>query len=371
MMVTQQKSYVNLDQRNKGDMLNACSRSSVNRKFPSLNKRSTIGRSVLLVLLCFTSSLFAQSASYRIVQTYALGGDGRWDYIVPEPAQHRLFIGRTDRVMVVDLNSGQLLGQVTGINGAHGTAIVESSGHGFATSGRDATVVMFDLKTYESLIRIPAAEDADAIIYDPVSNRVFTFNGDAHSSTVIDPAGKLITNIPLGGKPEYGVSAGDGQVFANLTDVSEIVAIDAIAATVTRRWSTAPCMQPVSMAIDTVHHRLFSGCRSGVLAVSDYQAGKIITTLPIGMGVDGTGYDGASGDVFASSADGTFTIIHQDSPDTYNVVGSVTTPSGSRNMGLDPTTHRIYVAAATFGPSTQGRRPDVVPDTFKLLVIAR
>ncbi len=330
-------------------------------------------RMIPVLLLCLAPALLAQSSSsYHVARSYDLGGDGAWDYLVTEPAQHRVFIGRTNRVMVVDTNTGRLLGEVTGINGAHGTAIAEASGHGFATSGNDQSVVMFDLATYKTLGRIPAAEDADAIIYDPASNRVFTFNGDAHSSTVIDPAGTLITNIPLGGKPEYGVSAGDGQVFANLTDVSEVVAIDAKTATVSRRWSTAPCKQPVSMAIDTAHHRLFSGCRSGVLAVSDYQAGKIITTLPIGTGVDGAGYDPAAADVFASSADGTLTVIHQDGPDAYHVAGTVTTPTGSRNLGLDPTTHRLFVAAATFAPPASGRgRPTVVPGTFKLLVIER
>jgi DNA-binding beta-propeller fold protein YncE len=325
------------------------------------------------LLLGFAPVLFAQSpAGYHVTQTYTLGGDGAWDYLVPEPARHRVFIGRANRVMVVDTNTGRLLGEVTGIDGAHGTAIAASSGHGFATSGNDQSVVMFDLNTYKTLARIPAAEDADAIIYDPASNRVFTFNGDAHSSTVIDPAGRLITNIPLGGKPEYGASAGDGQVFANLTDTSEVVAIDAKAAAVSRRWSTAPCRQPVSMAIDTAHHRLFSGCRSGVLAVSDYQAGTVVTTLPIGAGVDGAGYDPATGDVFASSADGTLTVIHQDTPDMYHVAETVATPTGSRNMGLDPTTHRLYVAAATLAPPPSGRgRATVVSGTFKLLVIER
>jgi DNA-binding beta-propeller fold protein YncE len=338
-------------------------------------------RIAILITLCLALPLFAQSpGGYHIVQTYNLGGDGAWDYIVPEPAQHRVFVARANRVMVIDEDNGKLLGEVTGINGAHGTAIAAASGHGFATSGNDQSVVMFDVKTFKELARIPSAEDTDAIIYDPVSNRVFTFNGDAHSSTVIDPAaGTRITTIDLGGKPEYGATAGDGKVYANLTDISEVVEIDAKSATVSRRWSTTPCKQPVSMALDTAHHRLFSGCRSGVLAVSDYQAGKTITTLPIGMGVDGAGYDPASSDVFATNADGSLTVIHQDSPDKYHVVESVTTPTGSRNMGLDPTTHRIYVAAADFAapaapangaPKGRGGRPAVVPGTFKLLVIA-
>jgi DNA-binding beta-propeller fold protein YncE len=334
-------------------------------------------RTITVVLtLAIVTPLFAQSSStYRITHTYTLGGDGSWDYIVPDPPNHRLFIGRQNRVMVVDENSGTLLGEVTGINGAHGTALADATGHGFATSGNDKSVLMFDLKTFKVLGRIPAAEDADAIIYDPASNRVFTFNGDAHSSTVIDPReGTLITNIPLGGKPEYGASAGDGKVYTNLTDTNEVVEIDAKGATVARRWSTAPCKQPVAMAVDTVHHRLFSGCRSGVMAVSDYQAGKLVATVPIGAGVDGAGYDAASGNAFAANADGTLTVIHQDAPDRYHVLETVQTAPAARNMGLDPATHRVFIVSAKFGPppagATGGRgRGAVLPGSFALMVI--
>jgi len=191
---------------------------------------------------------------------------------------------------------------------------------------------------------------------------------------VIDPReGTLITNIALGGKPEYGASAGDGKVYANLTDTSEVVEIDAKTASVARRWSTAPCKQPVAMAIDTAHHRLFSGCRSGVMAVSDYQAGKVVATVPIGTGVDGAGFDAASGNAFASNADGTLTVIHQDSPDQYHVIENVQTPQGSRNMGLDPTKHRVFMVSAKFGPvpaGGRGRGP-VLPGSFTLMVIER
>lgn len=339
-------------------------------------------RLALAIVIASAVSVLAQSdVPYHVTHTYELGGDGGWDYIVPSHDEHRVYIGRTNRVMVVDENDGRLLGEVMGIRGAHGTAIALSSGHGFATSGNDQSIVMFDLKTFKELARIPAAEDADAIIYDAPSKRVFSLNGDAHSSTVVDAAtGTLVTNIPLGGKPEYGASAGEGKVYANLTDTSEVVEIDAKSATVTRRWPTAPCRQPVSMAIDTAHRRLFSGCRSGVLAVSNYESGKTISTLPIGMGVDGAGYDPTRGDVFATNADGTLTVIHQDTPDSYHVVGNVMTPTGSRNMGLDAILHRIYVAAATFAPppappagapTGRGGRATVVPGTFKLLVIER
>lgn len=328
---------------------------------------------VLLALAAATLSLAQPpSAPYRITHTYVLGGDGRWDYIVPDTLHHRLFIARQNRLMVVDEDSGKLLGEVAGIDGAHGTALADATGHGFATSGNDQSVLMFDLQTFKVLGRIPAAEDADAIIYDPASNRVFSLNGDAHSSTVIDPRkGKVITNIPLGGKPEYGASAGDGKVYANLTDTSEVVEIDAQRAAIIRRWSTAPCKQPVSMAIDTAHHRLFSGCRSGVMAVSDYRGGEIVATLPIGAGVDGAGFDAASGNAFASNADGTLTVIHEDSPNEYHVIENVPTSKGSRNMGLDPANHRVFLVSAKFGPApTGGRgRAPVLPGSFSLMVI--
>jgi outer membrane protein assembly factor BamB len=327
---------------------------------------------ILIVGVALAS--FQPSGPYQITHTYNVGGDGGWDYIVPDPPNHRLFIGRQNRVMVVDQNTGSLIGEVTGVNGAHGTAIVGATGHGFATAGQDGSVIMFDLKSFKTLGKIPAAEDADAIIYDDASKRVFTFNGDAHSSTVIDPsAGSRITDVPLGGKPEYGASAGDGKVYANLTDTSEVVEIDAKTASVSRRWSTGPCKQPVAMAIDTGHHRLFSGCRSGLLAVSDYQAGKVVATAPIGTGVDGTGYDPASSDAFASNADGTLTVVHQDSPDHYTVTQTLQTAVGSRNMGLDPTNHRIFLAAGKFGPAPangRGRGP-LLSGSFSLLVVER
>jgi DNA-binding beta-propeller fold protein YncE len=323
------------------------------------------------VVLALAAAAPVLAQSYHITHTYDVGGNGSWDYVVPDPANHRVFIARQTRLMVVDEDTGKLLGEVTGVNGAHGTAVAQNSGHGFATSSEDKSVVMFDLKTYKPVSRIPAAEDADAIVYDAPSDRVFSLNGDAHSSTVIDAkAGKLITNIDLGGKPEYGASAGDGKLYANLTDIAEVVEIDTKAAQVTRRWPTAPCKNPVSMAIDTAHHRLFSGCRSGVMAVSDYDAGKVIATLPIGTGVDGAGYDPGLGNAFASNADGTLTVIHQESPDQYSVVQTVKTPVGSRNMGLDPTNHRLFLASGKFGPPpANGKRGPVLPGSFAVIVI--
>ncbi len=321
--------------------------------------------SMLLIALLAVTALAQTPAAYRITNTYVLGGEGKWDYVVPDPPSHRVFIGRQNRIMVVDENNGKLLGEVTGIDGAHGTAIAAGSGHGFATEGNAGTVAMFDLTTYKVIGRTEAAKDADAIIYDPASDRVFTFNGDGHSSTVVNPAdGKLIANISLGGKPEYGATAGDGRVFGNITDNSEVVEIDAKKLTVTKRWSTAPgCKQPVSMAIDTKAHRIFSGCRSGVMAISDYDNGKVVATVPIGTGVDGAAFDPAFGAAYASNADGTLTVIHQDSPGQVPCRRNcIKTAEAARNMGLDPTTHKLFVVASKFGSA---------PPNFSMMVIER
>jgi DNA-binding beta-propeller fold protein YncE len=340
-----------------------------------LSKGIKMRRSILLLSLVAAPSLAAQS--YEITHTYNVGGDGGWDYVVPDGPNHRVFIGRQNRVMVVDMNNGRLIAEVTGINGAHGTAIVRDVGRGFATSGNDSSIMMFDLKSYKSLLKIPAAEDADAIIYDPASKQVFSFNGDANSSTVVDPRrGTRVANVPLGGKPEYGQSAGNGKVYVNLVDSSQVAEIDTKTLTVTRRWSTAPCKNPVSMAIDTRRQRLFSGCRSGVMAISDYRNATVVATVPIGQGVDGAGYDPGLHDAYASNADGTLTVIHQDTPDTYHVVDNIKTGDRGRNMGLDAASHRIYVVAAKFGPApaestatNPRRRPPMAPGSFTVIVV--
>ncbi|MGH7603287.1 MAG: YncE family protein [Gemmatimonadaceae bacterium] len=331
-----------------------------------------------LFLFALLAAQSVQAQSYTITHTYTLGGPGGWDYVVPDAPHHRLFIGRSNRLMVVDMNDGHLIGEVPGINGAHGAAIVPGTHLGYATSGNDSSIVTFDTRTYRPTGRIHAAEDADAIIYDRVSKRVFSFNGDANSSTVVDARkGTLITNIPLGGKPEDGVSAGNGMVYVNLTDSSRIVEVDARNAKLTgKNWSTAPCKNPVAMAIDIRHQRLFSGCRSGVMAISDYKTGRVVTTVPIGRGVDGAGYDPITRDAYASNADGTLTVIHQDTPDTYHVAENVQTAQGARNMGIDAATHRIYVVSAKFGPvpaestaTNPRRRPPIVPGTFTVMVV--
>jgi DNA-binding beta-propeller fold protein YncE len=340
-------------------------------------------RAMAVVALCLfatpSAALLAQTsagASYHITRDFKLGGDGRWDYVTVDTVQHRLFIARQTRVMVVDPDSGKLLGEVPGLNGAHGVAFAYATGHGFATSGHDSSVTMFDLETLRVLRRTKAADDADAVLYDPASKRIFTFNGDAGTSSVIDPvSGRLVGSMPLGGKPEFGVTTGQGRLYVNLEDKAEIAEIDPVAMRVLRRWSLAPCEEPTGLAVDREHHLLFSGCHNNLMAISNAVQGKMIAQVPIGSGVDAGAFDPASQLAFASNGDGTLTVIHEDSPTAFHVVTTVTTRPGARTMALDGRTHRIYTVTSAFGPtpaptpSEPRPRPSLVPGTFSLLVL--
>ncbi len=340
--------------------------------------------SVLAVLLFGTplAALAGQSATgpaaYHVVRDIKLGGDGRWDYITVDSVGHRLFIARQNRVMVVDPASGKLLGEIPGLDGAHGTVLVYPAGRGFATSGRDGRVTMFDLRSLRILGRIEAADDADAVLYDPASKRVFTFNGDPGTSTVIDPrSGKVIGSIALGGKPEFGVADGSGRLYVNLEDKAEIAEIDPFELRVTRRWRLAGCEEPTGLAIDRAHQILFSGCHSRVMAISDARAGRTIAQVPIGGGVDGCAFDPGTQLAFASNGEGSITVVHEDSPTAFRVVSTVTTRRGARTMALEQETHRLYTVTAEFGetpapsPSDLHPRPTLVPGTFALLELDR
>lgn len=341
-----------------------------------MKNAARIATSVAAALALVAMPLAAQT--YHVTHTDTLGGDGGWDYIALDTAGHRLFIARGDRVMVVDQATGKLLAEIPGFDRAHGTAFSYETGRGFSTSGGDSTVIEFDLKTLKVLARIPAAVDCDAILYDPATKHIFTFNGDAESSTVIDPvAGTRIGTIPLGAKPEFGVSDGAGKLYVNLEEKGEVEEIDAAAMKVTRSWSVAPVASTSGLAIDRAHHRLFSVGRNGMMAISDAVAGRLITTVPIGRGVDAARFDDGSQLAFASNGDGTLTVVHEDSPSAFHVVSNATTKQGARTMELDPVSHSLYTVTADFGPAPapvagqRRSRPPVLPGTFALLVLER
>ena len=321
----------------------------------------------------------AQESSYHVVATYPLGGDGGWDYLALDTVHNRLFIARSDRLMVVDPDKGTVLGEIPGFDRAHGIAFSYDRGHGFATSGADSTVTMFDLATLKVLGHTVVDADDDAILYDPESTHIFTMNGDANTASVIDAAtGKRIGTIPLGGQPEFGVADGAGKIYINLEDKGAIVEVDAKAMKVTRNWSIAPCESPTGLAIDVAHERLFSVCRNRIMAISDASAGKVVTTVPIGSGVDAARFDPATGDAFASNGEGSLTVVHESGADEFQVVQTVPTMSGARTMELDLRSHRLYTVGAKFGaapdhptPANPRQRAPMVPGSFTLVVLGR
>ena len=345
-----------------------------------LHRAARAATVVAVLSLAATGRLAAQkAATYHQIASYTLGGDGGWDYLTLDTVYHRLFVARNDRVMVIDESSGKLLDEIPGLHRTHGVALDYRTGHGFVTASGDSSVTMFDLATLEVLGTVKAGAGADAMIFDEASGHAFSFNGVGNSATVIDGGtGTSLATIPLGGRPEFAASDGRGKLFVNLEDSSEVVELDTKTNRVTRHWSLAPCESPSGLAIDVAHHRLFSGCENKTMAVSDYTAGKVIATIPIGSGVDADRFDPGTGLAFSSNGEGSITVVHEDSPGKFSSVQTVTTAPGARTMELDRASHRLFTVTAKFGPvpaqatpDNPRRRPPILPNSFVLLVFGQ
>jgi DNA-binding beta-propeller fold protein YncE len=333
----------------------------------------------LFNLLLAGYALAASSPGYHVTETYKLGGEGGWDYLLADPGMHRLYISRGTHVMVINADTGKSVGDIADTLGVHGIALASELGRGFTSNGREGTVSIFDIKTLATSNKVKVGgENPDAIIYDPATKRVFTFNGRSHDSTAIDAAtGKVVGMIKLDGKPEFAASDGKGEVFVNIEDKSELTAIDANTLKVKNTWPLAPCTEPSGLAIDREHRRLFAGCDNKMMAVVDADSGKVLATPAIGEGVDATRYDPGTGLAFASCGEGVLTVIKEDSPDKFSVLENVPTEKGARTMALNTKTHTVYTVTAKFGPppapTAENPHPyrSIVPDTFVVLVLNR
>jgi DNA-binding beta-propeller fold protein YncE len=331
------------------------------------------------LLLSTNAVAEAQSSTgYHLLKKYVLGGEGRWDYITCDADAHRLYISRSTHVMVVNADSGAVVGDIPNTPGVHGIAIATEFGKGFTSNGRDATVTIFDLKTLKTLGQVKVGQNPDAILYDPTSKRVFTFNGNSKDTTAIDAkTGTVAGTLALGGRPESGVADGKGKIFVNIEDKSQVIEFDARKLTIDTTWSLAPGEEPTGIAMDKKHRRLFIGCANRLMAVINADNGKLVATVPIGSGVDATAFDPESQLAFSSNGDGTLTVVHEDAPDKMSVVENVATQRGARTMALDPKTHRLFLITAEFGPAPaptteQPRpRPTMVPNSFTLLVLGK
>jgi len=339
-------------------------------------KALRVGWIVLLALTIagFAVAQAAKPAGYHLLKKHVLGGEGGWDYLALDGKSRLLYVTHGNAVEILNVDSGVKGEAITGLQGVHGVAFAPERGRGYISNGRGNSVSVFDLKTHQVLETVASSgQNPDAIMYDAFSGRVFTFNGRTANATAIDAAtNKVVGTVDIGGKPEFSVTDGQGTIFVNNEDKSEIVAFDAKTLEVKKRWSIAPGEGPSGLAIDLKGRRLFSVCDK-VMVVSDLVNGKVVATVPVGGGPDAVRFDPGTGLVFSSNGDGTLTVVKQESPDRYSVLETVTTAPRARTMELDPKTHHVFVVTAEFGPAPaptkdQPRpRPTVVPGTFQVL----
>ncbi|HKW98707.1 MAG TPA: YncE family protein [Bryobacteraceae bacterium] len=310
---------------------------------------------------------------WQVTKTLKVGGSGGWDYLTVDPQTHRLYVPRSTHTMVIDAETGKTIADIPGQKIAHGVAVVPKAGRGFISDGGgNGAIVIFDLKTNAVLGSIVSQPDTDGIIYDPASGKVVAVSGDNGVLMTLKPDidprnGKIDAPIDLGGAPEFLASDGAGKVYVNLMDKNEVAVVDMKARKVVARWSVAPGGAPVGMTIDTAKRRLLIGCRKPQkLIVMSTDSGKVLADLPIGDHVDAVKIDG--GQIFASCADGTLAVAGETSPGKFAIVETIKTPKGARTMGVDSTTHRIYLPTAEPAPARSSVKK---PTNFIIAVVSR
>jgi DNA-binding beta-propeller fold protein YncE len=334
-------------------------------------------------LVLFAAAAIAMSAAgtYQLIKKIPIPGDGGWDYVAADSEARRLFVSHNTEIVVLDLDSGAIVGKIAGGPDMHGAAIASEFGRGFISESNPGSVVIFDLKTLAKIDEVRVGDDPNGIIYDRETKRIFTADRGSKRITAIDAkTGKIAGTIEnLGGRTEHLASDEAGHVFLNMQDRNTLLKLDARNLKVLETWSTAPCEAPSSMDIDRAHSRIFIGCRGdGMMAVVDATSGKIVATNPIGAGVDAAEFDPKTGLVyFSTGGNGVLSIFHQKSPDEYELVENVPTQPGARTMAVDRKTGRAYVAVAELGPrpapspENPRARPPVIPGTFSVLVLGQ
>src|ERR1700730_5852735 len=343
--------------------------------------RVAVCLSFLLVSILTLAS--PPNSGYHLLKKIPIGAaKGRaeyFDYITVDASARRVYLSHGTEVKVIDADSGAMVGSISGLKRCHGIALVQELGKGFITDGDAGKVVIFDTTPLKATGNVKTATDADSIVYDPASKRIFSFNGDPHNVSVIDPAnGTLVKTIDLGGGPEYPVADGKGMVYDNNEDTNEVVAIDSRALTIKARWPVAPAGGPTALAMDREHRRLFSaGRKPQMLVVMDADNGKVIQSFPITAGTDATIFEPETGLIFVSTREGMIHIFHEDSPDKFSAVDTVKTQIGAKTMALDPKTHNLFLDTADFGPPPAPTKeepdpnPVAIPGTFRVLIYGK
>lgn len=322
--------------------------------------------------------LHCQNAAngYRIVQKFNLPGDGGWDYLIADDASDMLYVSHGNMVNVVDLKTGKSVATIADVSGVHGIAVADELSKGFISNGAGNNVTVFDTRDFKVIEKVPVTGvNPDAILYEPYTKTIITWNGRSSNATVIDSkTNKVIQTINLAGKPEAAVSDGKGKVFVNIEDKSAVSVIDVKTWKVEQSWSISPGEGPSGLALDNMNHRLFSATDK-LMVILDAETGKVITTVPTGDGVDGAGFDPDLKRAYSSCGEGLLTVVQEESPNNYRVLANVPTQPGARTISISAKTHRIYLSTAEYGPIPEKTannprpRPAVKPGTFTVLVL--
>jgi DNA-binding beta-propeller fold protein YncE len=354
-----------------------------------MNKRFTLLSifGLLAIAIAFSVVGFSHAAApapagsgYHVIKTVPVGGDGGWDYVYVDSDARRVYVSRGTHTLVLDADTYAVVGDIPDTQGVHGIAIASDLGRGFTSNGRSNDVTIFDLKTLKPIgSNVKTDVNPDAILYEPVTKRIFTFNGGSRTggggknATAINAAdGTVLGNIDLRGKPEFAAADGKGSVYVNNEDSSELHHLDAATLKELHHWPLAPCKSPSGLAMDVKNRRTFSVCDEKVMSVVNVDTGKVVATPAICEGPDAAGFDPSTSLVFASCGDGNLTVIHQDSPDKYTVVENVPTKRSARTMGLDLKTHNIFLPAADFdAPAAGERRGKMKPGSFVIVVVGK
>jgi len=340
----------------------------------------------LAVAIIFSAVAFSRPAApppgasgYHVIKTIPVGGEGGWDYVYVDSDARRIYVSRGTHTMVLDADTYAVVGDIPDTQGVHGVAVASDLGRGFTSNGRANTATIFDLKTLKSLGTVKTDVNPDAILYEPVTKRLFTFNGGSRTSgggknaTAINAAdGAVLGTIDLRGKPEFAAADGKGSIYVNNEDSSELHHLDAASLKELHHWPLAPCKSPSGLAMDVANRRLFSVCDEKVMAIVNADTGKVVATPAICDGPDAAAFDPSSGYAFASCGDGNLTVIHEDSADKFTVVENVPTKKSARTMGLDLKTHNIFLPAADFdAPAAGERRGKMKPGSFVIVVVGK
>jgi YVTN family beta-propeller protein len=328
-----------------------------------------------LIVNTFLFTMLSAQDNFRILKTFHIQSAGGWDYLAVGPGNNRLYVSHGTQVNILDKTTGDSIGVIENTTGVHGIAFDKEHNKGFTSNGRLNNVTVFDLKTNAVITQIPTGANPDAIMFEPFSKKIITCNGRGKNLSIIDPVNnKLLDSIDVGGKPETAVSNGDGTVYVNIEDKSEIVVVNLKTMKVDKHWPLAPAEEPTGLCYDKTTNRLFAGCGNKLLAVVDASNGKVIATLPIGDGCDGAGFDQSTKDIFTSNGEGTMSVYHEKSANEFEKVSTITTKRGARTITVDQDTHLIYLPTADFenpDPNTPNARPRMIPGTFQVLVIGK